>query len=90
VLAVQGHASYTFRRLWAALDATWYEGGDAIVDEGPPSLRMNNTRLGATLSFPAGRFRSVKIAHSPGVSVRTGTDFRTLSVGVQFLRFTRP
>jgi hypothetical protein len=50
---------------------------------------MNNTRLGATLSFPMGRQRSFKVAYSSGVAVRTGTNFDTFSVGFQWLRFTR-
>jgi hypothetical protein len=90
VVALQGHASYTFKpRLWAAIDATWYEGGGASVDGGEPSGAMNNSRLGATVSFPMGRYQSLKFAYSSGVAVRTGTNFRTLSVGYQFLRFSR-
>jgi len=90
VVALQGHASYTLRpRLWVAVDATWYAGGGASVDSGEPTGRLNNSRVGATLSFPMGRFQSFKIAYSTGVLVRSGTDFRTLSVGYQFLRFTR-
>jgi hypothetical protein len=90
VVALQGHASYTFKpRLWAAVDATWYQGGGASVDGGEPVGSMNNSRLGATVSFPMGRYQSLKFAYSSGVAVRTGTNFRTLSVGWQFLRFTR-
>lgn len=90
VVALQGHASYTFRpRLWAAVDATWYQGGGATVDEGEPAGSMNNSRLGATVSFPMSRQQSLKFSYSSGVSVRTGTNFRTLSVGWQWLRFTR-
>ena len=90
VVALQGHASYTFRpRLWAAVDATWYQGGGATVDGGEPAGSMNNSRLGATVSFPMSRQQSLKLSYSSGVSVRTGTNFRTLSVGWQWLRFTR-
>jgi hypothetical protein len=90
VVALQGHASYTFRpRLWAAVDATWYQGGSARVDGGEPSEDLNNSRLGATVSFPMGRQQSLKISYSSGLAVRTGTNFRTLSVGWQWLRFTR-
>jgi hypothetical protein len=90
VIALQGHASYTFRpRFWAAVDATWYQGGGARVGGGEPSSDMNNARLGATVSFPMGRQQSLKFAYSSGLAVRTGTNFRTLSVGWQWLRFTR-
>ncbi len=90
VVALQGHASYTFRpRLWAAVDATWYEGGAARVGSDEPSEAMNNSRLGATVSFPMGRQQSLKVAYSSGLAVRTGTNFRTFSLGWQWLRFTR-
>ena len=90
VWALQGHASYTFRpRLWAAINATWYEGGAAKVDGGEPSPGMNNSRLGATVSLPAGRSQSFKVAYSSGVLVRTGSNFRTISVGWQWLWLTK-
>ncbi len=91
VVAVQGHVSYTFRpRLWAALDATWYQGGAARVAGGAPTQAMNNSRLGATASFPLGRQQSFKIAYSGGVSVRTGSNFSVFSVGWQWLWITKP
>ena len=90
VVALQGHVSYTFRpRLWAAFNATWYRGGSARVEGGEPVGSMNNSRLGATMSIPAGRRQSFKLAYSSGVVVRTGTNFRTLSVGWQWLWLTK-
>ena len=50
---------------------------------------MNNSRLGVTLSLPATRQQSFKVAYSSGMAVRSGTNFRTISVGWQFLRFTK-
>ncbi len=91
VLAAQAHTSYTFRpRLWVAVDGTWYHGGAARLNDGPPIAEMNNARLGATVSLPLGRSQSIKVAYSGGVSVRTGTNFHTLSVGWQWLRLTQP
>jgi hypothetical protein len=90
VVALQGHVSYTFKpRLWAAFDATWYHGGSSTVEGGAPSGGMNNSRMGATLSIPAGRQQSFKLAYSSGVVVRTGTNFRSLSVGWQWLWLTK-
>jgi hypothetical protein len=90
VVALQGHVSYTFKpRLWMAFDGTWYHGGAARVDEGAPSSSMNNSRLGATMSIPAGRMQSFKLAYSSGVFVRTGTNFRSLSFGWQWLWLTK-
>ena len=91
VMALQGHASYTFRpRLWAAFDATWYQGGGARVDDGETSAAMNNSRLGATVSLPMGRRQSLKVAYSSGVIARTGTNFRTLAAAWQWMWFTKP
>jgi len=86
LLAIQLHGSYTFRpRLWLAVDGTWYHGGSAQVDAGPPSTSMNNSRIGATLSVPvAGRY-SVKVAYANGVVARTGTDFSTVAIAWQAL-----
>lgn len=90
LLALQGHVSYTFRpRLWVAVDATWYAGGAIRVDDGDPAARLNNSRIGATLSLPMGQWQSLKFAYSNGVVVRTGTDFRTYSVGWQRVWFTK-
>ena len=88
ILALQAHVSYTFKpRLWLAVDSTWYSGGESRVDGGPPTAAVSNSRLGATLSIPASRQQSLKIAYSNGVSVRTGTDFSTVAVGWQWLWF---
>ena len=90
VVALQGHVSYTFKpRLWAAVDGTWYRGGSAQVEGAAPTTKMNNARLGATVSFPVGRQQSIKFAYSGGVLVRTGTNFRAISVGYQWLWLTK-
>src|SRR5262245_58481710 len=58
--SVQAHASYTFRsRAWVAFDATWYGGGEATVDDGPPSTSQSTTRLGATGSIPITKRQSI-------------------------------
>lgn len=86
VVAIQGHLSYTFKpRLWLAADSTWYSGGATETEGGEPIGEVKNSRLGLTLSLPTGRQQSFKISYSTGVAVRTGTDFRTLAVGYQWL-----
>jgi Putative MetA-pathway of phenol degradation len=86
IVALQGHASYTIKpRAWVAFDATWYGGGSATVDDAPPSSRVSNTRLGATLAWPIGRWQSLKIAYSSGATTRVGSDFRTVAVAWQVL-----
>jgi hypothetical protein len=84
IVAIQGHVSYTIRpRLWVAVDSTWYHGGSAAVEDGAPSIPVNNARLGITASLPAGKRYALKVAFGGGVTVRTGTDFRTVAVAWQ-------
>ena len=84
--ALQGHVSYTVKpRLWLAANATWYAGGRSVVNDGAPSAAVNNSRLGVTASLPLGRRQSIKISYGDGIIVRSGTNFRTLAVGWQWL-----
>lgn len=87
---LQGHVSYTVRpRLWVAFDATWYGGGAVTVDQGTPSERQGNSRLGGTVSLPLRKGQSVKAAYSSGVSGNIGANFNTLSVGWQYVWIDR-
>jgi len=86
----QVHASYTFpNRAWLALDGTWYGGGEATVDDGPPSMRQSNTRAGVTFSFPIHARQSIKLSASTGTSTRTGTDFDSFLAGWQLTWFDK-
>lgn len=88
--AIQAHVSYTVRpRLWAAFDSTWYGGGASIINDGVPSERQANSRLGATLSLPLAQGQSLKIAYSTGVTGNIGSKFNTVSVGWQYVWFNR-
>jgi hypothetical protein len=88
---LQGHASYSFmQRGWVALDATWYGGGAASVDDAAPIGRQNNARYGATVAWPLGRRQSIKASYAAGAIVRSGSNFRTLAVAWQMLWFDRP
>ena len=88
--ALQAHASYMVRRgLWVAVDSTWYGGGAVTVDNGTPSERQSNSRLGATASFPLAKRQSFKIAYSSGVSGRIGSKFTTIAGGWQYVWFDR-
>jgi len=88
--ALQGHGAYTLKpRLWLAADSTWYVGGAPTVDGADAGESVNNVRLGLTLSLPAGRQQSIKVAYSTGATVRTGTDFRTFSVALSRVWLTK-
>ncbi len=86
--SLQAHVSYTIRpRLWFALDSTWYGGGAAYVNNGPPSGSLSNSRVGATLSLPLRKRQSLKVAYSTGATTRSGSDFSTLAVAWQLVWF---
>jgi hypothetical protein len=86
--SLQAHVSYTFRRrLWLAVDSTWYGGGNTQVDDGAPSGRLSNSRLGATLSVPIIGGHSTKVAYSTGASVRSGSDFESVAIAWQYQWF---
>jgi Putative MetA-pathway of phenol degradation len=81
VASLQLHASYTFRpRLWLAVDATGYRGGQTAVDGVDRANLQANSRIGMTLSLPIGRSQSVKLAYSDGATTRVGASFRTVSL----------
>lgn len=86
--SLQAHISYSLlRRLWFAIDSTWYTGGDTIVNGGPSQGRQNNSRLGVTCSLPLSKSQSLKIAYSDGVTARFGANFNTLTIAWQFRWF---
>jgi len=88
VTTFQLHAGYTFRsRSWVAFDATWYGGGASTSDDGPPSERLSNSRIGATLAIPITARQSLKIGASTGASARVGSDFDSVAVAWQMLWF---
>jgi hypothetical protein len=85
ILSLQLHASYTFKpRLWLAVDATGYRGGQTTVNGVDKANLQSNSRVGVTLSLPLARSQSVKLAYSDGATTRIGASFRTVSLAWQF------
>jgi hypothetical protein len=86
--SLQGHLSYTLaKRSWAALDGTWFWGGESHTNGGPASVRMNNKRVGALLAIGLTARQSIKISYSYGASTRVGEAFWTTGVAYQLLWF---
>jgi len=76
VYSTQGHVIYSFRSgVWAALDSTYYTGGQTTVDGVEGASDFNNSRVGLTVTVPINRRNSLKLYASSGLSTRTGTDF---------------
>ncbi len=85
IASLQLHASYTFKpRLWLAVDATGYHGGQTSVNGTDRANLQSNSRIGMTLSLPVGRSQSVKLAYSDGATTRVGASFRTVALVWQF------
>ncbi len=80
----QAHVSYTMRpRLWLAFDATYYSGGRTDVDGVRKEDLQANSRVGLTLSVPAGGRQSLKFNWSKGATTRIGGDFMTFGMAWQ-------
>lgn len=80
----QMHLSYNFNpAMWAAVDFTYYTGGQSSVNELKDDDDQNNIRAGATFNFPITKNQAIKLAYSTGAIIRFGADFSTLSVGWQ-------
>ncbi len=84
--SVQLHVLYTFKpRLWLAVDANYYRGGQTKVDGRLNLDFQKNSRLGATFSYPLGPRQSLKVAFSRGAYTTIGADFTSVVAGYQVL-----
>ncbi len=84
LITFQTHVSYSFNPLmWAAIDLTYYTGGQSSVNNVYQDDRQNNSRIGATFNMPVSRVSSIKLAYSTGAVIRVGGNFSTISVAFQ-------
>jgi hypothetical protein len=83
--SAQVNLSYDFARgIWAALGATFYRGGRTTVNDAPKDNALSNSRLGLTVAVPIDRYYSIKFNASSGISTRTGTNFDTVGLVLQY------
>jgi hypothetical protein len=88
IATLQAHVGYTFHPgLWLAADATWYAGGRTTVNGVQNADRLENTRVGLTLSLPLAKGHSLKLNWSEGVTARIGTSFTTVGLTWQYTWF---
>jgi hypothetical protein len=86
LIALQTHISYNFNPLmWAAVNITYYTGGQSSVNDLYNDDRQNNSRLGATFNFPVSKRSAIKIAYSTGAIIRFGANFSTISIAWQMV-----
>jgi hypothetical protein len=87
----QGHLSYNISPLmWAALDMTFYTGGNSSIDGVPNHDRQSNSRIGATMVLPVRKRNALRFAFSTGAIIRSGADFSTYSIGWQTTFLGKP
>ena len=86
LIALQTHISYNFNPLmWAAINITYYTGGQSSVNDIYKDDRQNNSRVGATFNFPVSKKSAIKIAYSTGAIIRFGANFSTISIAWQMV-----
>jgi hypothetical protein len=86
----QAHVVYSFNpRLWAALDLTYYTGGQTTVGGQHKQDRQDNSRGGLTVAVPVTRGQSIKLTWAEGVTARASTRLRTIGVAWQWIWFDR-
>ncbi len=84
LISFQTHISYNLNPvMWAAIDLTYYTGGQSSVNGIYKDDRQNNTRLGTTFNFPISKQNSIKIGYSTGAIIRFGANFSSISIAWQ-------
>jgi len=85
LFSVQGHVIYNItRRMWCALDGTYYTGGRTSVNGTLDNDLQSNSRWGGTYAYSLTRQNSIKLYFSSGVVARTGEEFRIYGIGWQY------
>ncbi|HEX7294517.1 MAG TPA: transporter [Pyrinomonadaceae bacterium] len=85
LLSVQGGVIYTIRRrMWASFNATYYRGGQTVVNGVVNNDEQRNSRIGATYSLPLNDRQSLKVAWARGVTTRYGGSLNTVAVVWQY------
>ena len=80
----QAHVSYNFTpRVWLAANANYFTGGKTSLDGNLQQDLQKNSRVGLTLSVPAGPGRSLRIAAHTGAITSIGADFDIASLTYQ-------
>ena len=85
LLSIQGDLIYTLRRrMWIALNGTYYAGGRTIVNGKVNDDHQANSRIGITYALPLNQKQSIKVAWARGVTTRLGSSLNTVVVGWQY------
>ena len=85
IYSTQAHLIYTLPKgIWFGFDANYYAGGENEENGVKLDDALNNSRYGATFSFPITKVNSIKINVNSGLFTRAGSDFDTISLFWQY------
>jgi hypothetical protein len=81
----EAHFGYYVKpRLWVSFDANFWAGGRSAINGVKRQDHQRNSRVGATISIPAGRHQSFKLSYTVGAYVTIGGDYKTVSAAWQY------
>ena len=84
--SAQAHVTRQLGRgAWAAVSATYYDGGRSSLNGTPRDDKLSASRVALTLALPVDRDNSIKLSGSSGVYARTGSEYTTVGVTWQHL-----
>ena len=85
LFSLQSHVIYTIRkRMWAALNASYYTGGRTEINGVINADKQANSRIGGTFALPLTQRQSIKFACAKGLTTRFGGDVTTIAIGWQY------
>ena len=88
LLSLQGHVIYTIKpRMWIAGDGTYFRGGRTRVNGVINDDSQNNSRYGATFSYPLTGRQSLKLAFAKGLTARFGGNLTSIGIAWQYTWF---
>jgi len=91
ILSTQFHLRYIFRpRLWVAVDANFWRGGQTTIDGNVSDDLQKNSRVGLTLSWKLTKHHAVRFAVSRGAFTRIGGDFDSVGVAYSYSWMRKP
>lgn len=85
IYSTQVHIIYTMPKgMWFSINSNYYFGGENTISGVRQHDSLENSRMGLTFSVAVNKDYSLKLDGSRGVLTRTGTDFDTLSIVLQY------
>ncbi len=88
IIAAEFHVVKRIRPgFWAALDFTYYAGGQTTVGSDVRDDRQENTRLGGTMLFPFKSQHAIRASYSTGAVTTAGGDFDNFSLSYVYVWF---